>query len=379
MLCSAALALGLSWCAPPPIATSASPVAPELARAVTTVSGAADRLLALPILQRDTPNAVARVEAALRDAAVELAGSEAMGQLRAVRSAQAHLYAVQQRVTAARIAAAAGGRSGDEAGWMDSALRSLGMQRTGAEASDPDPIGRPEREAREALDRALDELAARLAAIGVPLGRDAVESIAAASEGETLVAMAGVYANVERVTASLREALRRAPDSEPLIRRYYALHAASLGILAVVQQEARERIIGDILPRLPRFEAEARALKADAERRLGTAASPDERAELTRSIEANVLVLEVIALYRSHLERLAAALAAQAEETTRKRGIAENTARTAALALDVAAMLRDTERDLSAVLSARPGLALPFEAIPLRREFERLSRRMAEG
>ena len=100
---------------------------------------------------------------------------------------------------------------------------------------------------------------------------------------------------------------------------------------------------------------------------------------LGKNIEAHKLVLEVIATYRSHLEGLAAKLSAQAQETERKRGIAENTARTAALALDVAGMLRNTERDLAAVAAARPPLSLPFEPVTLRREFERLSRRLAEG
>ncbi|WP_376096499.1 hypothetical protein ACE7GA_04985 [Roseomonas sp. CCTCC AB2023176] len=127
------------------------------------------------------------------------------------------------------------------------------------------------------------------------------------------------------------------------------------------------------------MDREARDLRADAQGRLRTLRDAGLRAALDANLRAQDLTLRATDLYRRHLLEQRSSLAAALERTRAAKGVADNTARTATLAFDVAGMMRDGDRDFGAVLSLRPPVVVPFEGEALRREFEGLSRRLGEG
>lgn len=289
-----------------------------------------------------------RVQALLRAAAATMAGSEAMGELRSLQEARARLAELRGRAAAARIA-------GSDATELEAQA-----SRAGAEAS-----------------RRTDAFVARLGEIGVTLLREAAEKLAISVNGDDVVALLATYANVEKLEADLRGAVSGAGDNEAVLRRYYGIHATLLAVLETVQAEAVSRIDNLLLPRLDAIDRETRDLRADAQTRLRPMRDPGLRASLEANLRTQELTLRATELYRRHLGDQRTSLSQALDRTRAARGVAENTARTANLAFDVAALMR-AERDFGAVTAIRPPVILPFEGETLRREFEGLSRRLGE-
>jgi len=290
-----------------------------------------------------------RVAAMLRAAAATMAGSEAMGELRALQDARARLAELRERAAAARIA-------GGDASGIEARLT----------------------EARTEADRRADALVSRLSALGVTLSREAAENLAVSVNGDDVVALLAAYANVERLEGELRASVAGAPDNEAVVRRYYGIHATLLAVLETVQAEAVSRIDAVYLPRLEAVDREARELRADAQGRLRATRDAGLRASLEANLRTQDVTLRAAGLYRGHLQGQRSQLAGALERTRAAKGVADNTARTAALAMDVAGMVRNTERDFGAVMAIRPPVIVPFEGEALRREFEGLSRRLGD-
>ncbi|MFH5925177.1 hypothetical protein [Roseomonas xinghualingensis] len=321
-----------------------------------------DRATALRVVRRvaeaqedavgvDEPGPTARdqVRELLRSAAAAMAGSEAMGELRLMREARARVVDLRERVALGRIA---GG---------DVSELEVQLSQAGAEAR-----------------RLTDAFVEKLAGLGVPVSREAAENLAVSVNGDDVVALLAAYSNVEKLEAELRGSVSQAQDNEAVLRRYYGIHATLLAVLETVQGEVVSRIDNVYLPRLEAIGREVRELRQDAQARL----RPMRDAGLKASLEANLrtqeLTLKATDLYRRYLQDQRTSLTQALDRTRAARGVADNTARTAALAFDMATMMRNSDRDFSAVMGVRPPVILPFEGDALRREFEGLSRRLGD-
>ena len=303
---------------------------------------------ARPAEERDA-TARARVQDLLRAAAATMAGSEAMGELRRMQAARARLAELRERVAMARIA------GGDAA-----ALEAQASQ-AGAEAQ-----------------RLTEAFVAKLARMGVPVSPDAAGKLGLAVNGDDVVALLSAYANVEKLEGELRGAVREAQENEAVLRRYYAIHATLLAVLETVQAEVVSRIDNLYLPRLEAVDRETRELRGDAQGRLRALRDAGLRASLEANLRTQELTLRATELYRRYLQDQRGNLAQALERTRAARGVADNTARTATLALDTASMVRNSDRDFDAVMQLRPPVIVPFEGDALRREFEGLSRRLGQ-
>lgn len=333
------------------IAERARPAEPDRAAALAVLGRAAEaRQDAFVAGPGEAATARERVQALLRSAAATMAGSEALGELRAMQEARARMAELREQAAAARISG-----SGDVA-----ALEAQ-LSRAGAEA--------------ERLTGALVE---RLAGLGVPLSREAAEGLAVSVNGDDVVALLGAYANVERLEAGLRGTVSGSQESEAVVRRYYAIHATLLAVLETVQGEVVSRIDTLYLPRLDAVDRETRKLRGDAQARLRGLRDPGLRASLEANLRTQDMTLRATDLYRRYLQDQRSSLAQALDRTRAARGVADNTARTATLALDVAGMVRSTDRDFGAVMAVRPPVIVPFEGEALRREFEGLSRRLGQ-
>lgn len=290
-----------------------------------------------------------RVQELLRSAAATMAGSEAMGELRALQDARARLADLREQAAAARIA------GGDVSGLETQLTRSAAE-----------------------MERTTAAFVERLAGIGVQLSREAAESLAVSVNGDDVLALLGAYANIERLEAGLRAVVAGSQDNEAVVRRYYAIHATLLAVLETVQGEAVSRIGTLYLPRLEAIDRETRELRQNAQGQLRQVREPGLRASLDANLRTQELTLRATELYRRYLQDQKSSLSQALDRTRVARGVADNTARTASLALDVAAMVRSTDRDFGAVMAIRPPVVVPFEGEALRREFEGLSRRLGQ-
>jgi hypothetical protein len=295
------------------------------------------------------PNARDRVQALLRAAAATMAGSEAMGELRAMQEARARLAELRERSAMARMA-------GSDATAIEAQLSGAGAEAT----------------------RLTEAFVAKLAGLGVPVSREAAEKLAVSVNGDDVVALLAAYANVEKLEADLRGTVAGAGDNEAVLRRYYGIHATLLAVLETVQSEVVSRIDNVYVPRLEAIDRETRDLRTDAQARLRPLRDAGLRASLEANLRTQEMTMKATDLYRRYLQDQRGNLTQALDRTRAARGVADNTARTAALAFDVAAMMRNGDRDFNAVMEIRPPVILPFEGDALRREFEGLSRRLGQ-
>lgn len=331
------------------IAARAKAAEPDRAAALAGLDRATEARQDAMAAEPKDATARERVQDLLRSAAATMAGSEAIGELRAMQAARAQLADLREQAAQARL-------SGSEPTELEAQV-----SRAGAEAS-----------------RRTDAFAEKLAKIGVPVSREAAENLAVSVNGDDVVALLAAYANVEKLEASLRGSLSQAQDNEAVLRRYYGIHATLLAVLETIQGEVVSRIDDLYLPRLEAIVRETHALRQDAQGRLRKIRDAGLRASLDANLRTHELTLQATALYRRYLQEQRSSLAQALERTQAARGVADNTARTAALALDVAAMVRNTDRDFGAVMAIRPPVIVPFEGQALRREFEGLSRRIGQ-
>ena len=333
------------------IAARAKAEEPEQATALAALDRAAEARQAAA----ETPapadgSARERVQGLLRSAAATMAGSEALGELRAMQEARSRLAELRERAAQARL-------SGGDASGFEAQIA-----QAGAAAAD-----------------LTGAFVGKLADLGVRMTPEAAESLSVSVNGEDVVALLGAYANIERLDSRLRAAVTDAPENEAVVRRYYAIHATLLAVLETVQGEAVSRIEALYMPRLDAVDRETRELRQDAQNRLRQVRDPGLRASLEANLRTQDLTLRATDLYRRHLQEQRSSLFVALDRTRAARGVADNTARTSTLALDVAAMVRSTDRDFGAVMAIRPPVVVPFEGEALRREFEGLSRRLGQA
>jgi hypothetical protein len=333
------------------IAARARAEAPEQAAALAVLDRAAEARHAVA----ETPapadgSARERVQSLLRSAAATMAGSEALGELRAMQEARSRLAELRERAAQARM-------SGGDASGFEAQLAQAGT----------------------AAADLTGAFVRKLAELGVQMPPEAAESLSVSVNGEDVVALLGAYANIERLDARLRAAVTDAPENEAVVRRYYTIHATLLAVLEAVQGEAASRIESLYMPRLDAVDRETRELRQDAQARLRQIREPGLRASLDANLRTQDLTLRATDLYRRHLQEQRSSLFVALDRTRAARGVADNTARTSTLALDVAAMVRSTDRDFGAVMAIRPPVVVPFEGEALRREFEGLSRRLGQA
>ena len=322
---------------------------PDRAVALRAIGRAAEAQQDAQGVEERDPTARDRVQELLRSAAATLAGSEAMGELRAMQDARARLAELRERAAMARIA-------GGETAELEAQA-----SRAGAEAA-----------------RLTEAFTGKLAGLGVQISREAAENLAVSVNGDDVVALLAAYSNVEKLEAELRGPVGEAADNEAVLRRYYTIHATLLAVLETVQGEVVSRIDNVLLPRLEAIDRETRELRQDAQGRLRGMRDAGLRASLESNLRTQETTLRATELYRGHLKEQRGNLAQALERTRAAKGVADNTARTAALAFDVAQMMRNTDRDFGAVMAIRPPVIVPFEGEALRREFEGLSRRLGQ-
>lgn len=331
------------------IAARAKDEPPRREAALATLDRVAETQLEAQGSEQKDRSARERVQELLRTAAASLAGSEAMGELRAMQDARAHLADLRERAAMARVA-------GSDATDLEAQVSQAGIE----------------------ASRRVDAFVEKLTGIGVQVSREVAENLSVAVNSDDVVAMLGAYANVEKLESDLRAAVSAAQDNEAVIRRYYSIHATLLGVLETVQGEVISRIDNVFLPRLEAIDRETRELRQDANARLRQVREPGLRTALEGNLRTQDLTSRATELYRRYLQAQRSSLAQALDRTKTARGVADNTARTAKLALDVAAMVRNTDRDFGAVMAIRPPVVVPFEGEALRREFEGLSRRLGQ-
>ena len=223
------------------------------------------------------------------------------------------------------------------------------------------------------IDTLEDEFVDGLRSIGVELDRDSVQSLLGTVSGDDFLEMCVAFDNIRIVTVQLQDLTEQAGESLDVARRYYGSYVVLVRIMDRIQKTFIERIENEQIPRLKEFEDRARDNIAQAERNERDGGDP---AVAAQNIRSNRLTLEATDFYRSFLLEQARDAQARNEALQPKLRDALNTYDTVRLSSQVAELIREGQRNFSALLELEVPDLRGFENAELEAEFRRLTEQL---
>jgi hypothetical protein len=334
----------LGGTADPKIAEEARPAPPERAAVITELNRIAEARQA----QQPSMATSGHMHELLRKAASMMAGSEAMGALRDMQDARGH-------------------------------VRELGTAIADRLLAGQDAKDLQEQQAKAAADlaRATGDFAKRLTDLGVRMTPEQAELIAIAPNGDDMVALLGMQANVARFVAQLRDTVEQNRTNPDLLKRYYGLNVVLCEMVETLQADVRDRIKARYLPRLDVIEQENLDLQHKAQENMKQAPAPEQQG-YAANLKALAGTAEIIPAYRHYLSQQGEQLDDAVRHTRTLLDLAANTASTMENTVEVLDMMNAANRDFGAVINLMPPGTLPLDNDALRQEFERISRKLNE-
>ena len=334
----------LSWGGDQKIAEQARPAAPDRAAVISELSRIAETRQAL----EPAASTAAHMHDLLRKAASMMAGSEAMGALRDMQDARGHVRDLGAAIADRLLA-------GQDA-------KDLQEQQTKAAAD---------------LAHASQDFAKRLTNLGMQMTPDQAELIAIAPNGDDLVALLGMQANVAHFVAQLRATVEQNRSNPDLLKRYYGLNVVLCEMVETLQADVRDRIKDRYLPRLEAIQKENLGLQRKAQESMKQAPVPEQKGYAS-NLQALQGTAEILPVYRQYLAQQGEQLDVAIDHTHALLDIATNTASTMENTVEVLDMMNAANRDFGAVINLMPPGTLPLDNDTLRQEFERISRKLNE-
>lgn len=334
----------VTWGTDPKIAAEALPAAPARAPMIAELS----RIAQTQQAGQPAGSTGAQMHDLLRTAASMMAGSEAMGALRDMQEARGRERELGA-VIADRLLA------GQD-------VKELQEQRARAAAK---------------LTQATAEFAGKLTALGMPMTPEQAELIAIAPNGDDMVALLGMQANVARLVAQLRETVEQNRANPDVLKRYYGLNVVLCQMVETLQADVRDRIRDRYLPRLDGIEKENLQLQRRAAESIKQAPAAEQQG-YAANLRALQSTAEIIPAYRRYLAQQGEQLDEALRHTRGLLDLAANTASTMENTVEVLDMMNVSNRDFGAVISLLPPGTLPLDSDLLRQEFERISRKLNE-
>lgn len=214
-----------------------------------------------------------------------------------------------------------------------------------------------------------------LAEIGVEIDRASAKSLLNTVSGDDFVEMCIAFDNIRIVTVQLQDLTEQAGESLDVARRYYGSYVVLVRIMDRIQKEFVRRIEEEQLPKLAKFEEQARKNIAQAQK---NAASGGDPRVAEQNIRSNKLTQEATEFYRRFLIEQAKDVEAQNEALQPKLRDALNTYDTVRLSSQVAELIREGQRNFSALLELEVPDLRGFENEELEAEFQRLTQELIQ-
>ena len=295
--------------------------------------------------------------------ALELSGLEDARQ--ELRKLEGEIDTLEQRIARDREARISAPRSDELNAVEDTYTTSVEEYEARIEQARED-VEERERRIAELKDTFVEELRA----IGVDVDREAAESLLASVSGDDFVKLCVVFDNVRLMTEQLQELTEESGERLDVARRYYGLYVVLIWIMDRLQRDFVDSVRNERIPQLQELAGEARDNIRDAERNMR---SGGDREIGERNVEANRLTVEVTRMYSEYLGAQAEEIEAQNEQLQIQLRDAVNTYDTVRVSSKVAEVLRDSVRDLDALLELEVPKLRGFENRELQEEFSRLT------
>jgi hypothetical protein len=231
--------------------------------------------------------------------------------------------------------------------------------------------------AEEAIARERRAFAEELEAMGLDLAPRELEFLLSTVIGDDLVEMTVAFDNLRRITLQLEALVEESREDLESARRYYGMYTVLLRVL----DHMHDRLIGQIdrryLAEIDAITERTRALVAET-RKLRRRADAD-RTMLDANLEAQQLTLRAAADYRGYLQEQRARLVRARKRLGNDLDVAVNTYETVKVSGELVGLMRTSERLIHSLERLQAPAPRTFENLEMKREFERLTRRLRES
>jgi hypothetical protein len=230
-------------------------------------------------------------------------------------------------------------------------------------------------ERRAQIDERTQRFVEELRAIGVELDRETAESLLASVTGDDFVQLCVVFDNVRLVTEQLQQLTEQSGERLEVARRYYGVYVVLIRIMDRLQRDFVSAVRDVQVPRLRELAGRARENILQAERNLRSGGDPVIG---SANIGANELTIQATGLYTQYLLEQATDIERQNRDLQVRLRDAINTYDTVRVSSQVAEILKESARNLDALLNLEVPRLRGFENRELQEEFGRLTEQLTE-
>lgn len=209
--------------------------------------------------------------------------------------------------------------------------------------------------------------------IGLDIDLEGARSLLSTVNGDDFVEMCVVFDNVRGITEQLEALTNESGESLDAAKRYYGSYVVLIKMMDRIQKDFVRRTRQEMLPKLAEYETKAQEIIRDAERNLKKGGNPEIAQQ---NIRSNELTIEATQFYAEYLRSQAREIEQRNAELQITLRDAENTYDTVSLSSQVAAIMKEGQRNFAALLKLELPALRGFENAELKAEFERLTREM---
>ena len=224
------------------------------------------------------------------------------------------------------------------------------------------------------IDAKHVEFVQQMRGLGLDIDMEGARSLLATVTGDDFVEMCVVLDNVRGLTLQLQALTEESGESLEAARRYYGAYVMLVRLMDRVQKSFIHRSLEEMVPRLEELSVEAEKLIDEARDNIRKGG---DRTILDQNIQSNKLTIDATALYAEYLRGQASEIQARNDALQTTLRDAENTFDTVSLSSQVAAILREGQRNFAALLQLDLPPLRGFENAELQKEFKRLTEQMS--
>ena len=222
------------------------------------------------------------------------------------------------------------------------------------------------------------EFSAHLRKLGVRLSDDQAGALLSSATINDFTGMLGAYENLKSINKILSEQTIEQSESLSIAKRYYGVHAVLLDVVIHMEQSFVDKIDSIYLVNLKTIEEEAKKLLGETRGKLRQSLTDMEKRSYRGNEKSQVLTLRTVDLYRRYLVSQRNMVKRAIQSVERQRDAAVNTYKTASLSFDLVNMLRMTGKNFNALMQLEIPALQPFTNSEMKREFDRISKRLAK-
>jgi hypothetical protein len=226
---------------------------------------------------------------------------------------------------------------------------------------------------RQQITEIKGRFRAQLQEMGIEVAEDDVDELLLPITQDDIVTMSAVIRNVAGITEQLERLIEASMELPSQTRRYYGVYLLLVYAIAFVQARYVREIEHVHIPKLHKFEEEARKNIAEAQTQI---LRGGPREQLKANIDASKTTIQACQCLATALVEQKSVVARENEKTQRMYAAAVNTYRTVRLSLNVAGLIRDCQKAFQALRQLHVPSMRPFQNLQLKEEMQHLAERM---